>query len=120
MAFLVKNGERLLYFLKVETACEEVVTADLQVALAVAGELHEPAEGEVAAEQLRIADEQEVLLGARHGDVQFAVDDVAVAIDEDVVGEEAQLVVAADGEAVDDVAALAALEALDGVDGDVV
>lgn len=71
-------------------------------------------------EEPGVAREDEELARTGHGHVELAVDDQAVRVGEGVLGEEAELRRTLDRESIDDVLALTALIALDGVDGDVI
>ena len=103
-----------------ETARDETVFGDLEEAVLAVHELHELGEREVVGQQRRITDHEQMLLGTRHGHIQFPVDNAAVEIFKHVIREEFQLIVFLYGKAVDDVLPLRTLVAFDGVDGDVV
>ena len=70
-------------------------------------------------EQVGVAEKQEVFSSARHGYVQFSINQCAILLKHGV-GEEVQLVVLLDGETVEDIVALTSLVAFHGVDSDVV
>ena len=63
-----------------------------------------------------VAGDNHLFARASDGDIELAVDDVAVFL-ETVAGEEVELVAVLDGERIDDDIALAALVALDSIDG---
>ena len=67
-----------------------------------------------------MADHHKMLLGARHGNVELAVDDGAVGLLVYVAGQEVKLIVLLNGEPIDDILPLTALETLYRVDGDIV
>ena len=68
---------------------------------------------------MRIAKKQQVFSGACHGHIQFAVYPLAVFL-KNRVGEEAELIILLDGEAIENIVALASLEAFYSINGDVV
>ena len=80
--------------------------------------LDELAEEGILTEHTGAACHKHLASGTGQGHVQFAVDQMAV-LHKRVGGKEVQLVLAGDGEAVDDDIALRALIALHGVDADV-
>ena len=78
--------------------------------------LDERLEEGVGRQDMGVAGDNHLFARASDGDIELAVDDVAVFL-ETVAGEEVELVAVLDGERIDDDVALAALVALDSIDG---
>ena len=75
-----------------EIAGEVSGNGDAEVALAVADEIDQLAENGIVGKNIGVAHDDQVFLCARKGNVELAVDDAAIHVGEDVIGQEFELI----------------------------